>query len=593
MTLGALFDVPGMVDLLTEATGKTKDQLGEMAKAGKLTGEQLIGYLAKPNAALDKAINKTGVSVGDAMQRIRNELARASAQLWKLTGGFSYLGTAIWKTFSAISWVIRGFIDLLGGLQNTLEVVGIALGLILGPVMLRNAIMLTAQFIEMAVASWAVWAPWLAIGAAVALVAIAIQDIYLWMTNPKAKTVMGDMVGPFADFKKQIEDFPLVKLMTGIKDVFKGDTTKGFTEIKEAIGSVDSVVKILLGSIGLVAGAFKAWNVLKFAGIIGALEEVGRAITGNKTKATIRKEEIAREAKEAKDKVEAAKNAATGGDGKPAKSTTTTETKPGEPATAKPTAPKPGPSILSMVTFAGFLYDAVRQASFQLDELDKNDPRWSIVKKEDQLKYPNSPAARQAAGENVAPTGMNDPKWSEKTFGVNPEKVADQIGGFFSNLYNSFKKSVIDSAEKPVTFEARSDQVPIRPLSAEDIAAYKTERDRGLPPIQPAQVPQPEQAFVPGPQLEQVSQFFNDLIKQVIKFDDWDVSKTGAAGPASNTVNAGGINQTNNINVTAQMNEEQVAAAVRSAVMANVPTLLEQVTRTVTDAMPLTDKAAH
>ena len=62
----------------------------------------------------------------------------------------------------------------------------------------------------------------------------------------------------------------------------------------------------------------------------------------------------------------------------------------------------------------------------------------------------------------------------------------------------------------------------------------------------------------------------------------WD-RNGGAIAPT--TVNAGGLSLTSNINVTAQMNEQQVADAVRNSLNGQMPSVLDSFSRQLSSAV--------
>lgn len=282
--IGMLVTTPGLAEAISQGAGMSITALRQLARTGKITGEQLIEWLAKPNEQLQKQFEAMPQRIDWVFARIGNTLAYATAQIWKLSEGFSTLGKIIWWIFSSATTAVKWFINALGGLKSALEIIGYILALVIGPFMLRQAILMTAQFIEMAIASWAIWLPWAAIGLAVAAVAIAIQDLVYWIQGKKS--LIGTWVGPFEDFKKAIEDLPIIKLMTALRDFFTGDfagALKNFTTaLEDPKKLMNEILELALVGIPL---AFVGWNVLKFTGIIDALGAVVKALIGVKTAA--------------------------------------------------------------------------------------------------------------------------------------------------------------------------------------------------------------------------------------------------------------------------------------------------------------------
>ena len=108
-------------------------------------------------------------------------------------------------------------VDFLGGAENAIEVVGYAFLVALIPVV--------PLLFEIAAATLVALAPWIAIGAAVLLVGVAIQDIVYWMQGKGS--LIGSWVGPFEDLKN--------KMATA---VFGPDFLESFAKIKQGLRSI-------------------------------------------------------------------------------------------------------------------------------------------------------------------------------------------------------------------------------------------------------------------------------------------------------------------------------------------------------------------
>jgi hypothetical protein len=253
--IGVLLDIPGISRELVQASGLSREALMELGKSGKITGETIIDWLVKPNAQLNAEFDKMPVKISVVFVRIKNQLAAAAAELWKASGGFSALGKIIWFVFSTASTWIKNLITLLGGLKQAIELVSIAIGVVLGPLLVRQ-IYLTAR---LAIVSWAAWLPWIAIAAAVAAVAVAIQDLWYWFQGKPS--LIGTWAGPFEDMKKAFMENPIVKA------------------ISEITTSLDSTQKIILA----ITAGFVAWNAISFAKLLWNLAGIAAAAISTKS----------------------------------------------------------------------------------------------------------------------------------------------------------------------------------------------------------------------------------------------------------------------------------------------------------------------
>jgi hypothetical protein len=247
--IGVLLDIPGISRELVQASGLSREAIMELGKTGKVTGETIISWLVKPNQQLNAEFDKMPVKISVVFVRIKNQLAAAAAELWKASQGFAGLGRIIWFVFSTASTWIKNLITLMGGLKQAIELVSIAIGVVLGPLLVRQ-IYLTAR---LAIVSWTAWLPWIAIAAAVAAVAVAIQDLWYWFQGKPS--LIGTWAGPFEDMKKAFMDNPLVKAFTGLNE------------------SLDSTQKIILA----ITAGFVAWNAISFAKLLWNLAKVAAA----------------------------------------------------------------------------------------------------------------------------------------------------------------------------------------------------------------------------------------------------------------------------------------------------------------------------
>jgi len=278
---GLLTDIaPAVVDALGSSLGKTREQLEEMAKAGQLTAKVLIDGLGKSITTLDTEFGNRPRKIGEAFTYAWNEVAKLSARLWKL---YSVTG----RVASIIVWltdhVKAGLISLAyytGGLENLIRILGVTLAVVLGPRLITMLVTATQATLSWAAANALVAIQYLAIGAAVAALVLAIDDIMTWMKG--GDSIIGDWLGPFDEFAKKWKDLfessDFFAAFRMIRDLMQGNFGDAWTEFKKTISDVDGLLGGLIVTIGLLT---VAWLTFKFfAGVSSLVTGLGKIKTG-------------------------------------------------------------------------------------------------------------------------------------------------------------------------------------------------------------------------------------------------------------------------------------------------------------------------
>lgn len=544
-TIGRLINAPGLGQFLADQMGISIDQA--RARLKKMSVKDLIETLGKPSDTLNAKVAKLPFTISRAFAMIKNDLTEAAAAIMKLTVGFGGIGKMVWNAFSFAKSATLGFVNALGGLQSTVELVGYALAIALGPLLVRQIILATASLVEMAVASWAVWAPWLLIGVAIAAAALLLQDFMLWMQGGKNKTVLGDMLGPFDELKKTLEDMPIVKILTGIKDFFTGDFSKGFQEIKAGILSIHEPAQALWVTIGLIGGAFVLWQALEFTGIIGALGKLAGAFKSTKAEADATTTAIQRTQN------------ATNAPGAPA----------GTPG-AGPVAPGGRTPIKRSMLAIGVGLPLAVDATMlgqQAGVVPQGSP--DFQKRLALAGTGGNLGAMIGAGIGAFFAGIG------AVPGAAIGGAVGTVGGFVSPELQKAGSAIWNKPDWAPDWMNKGLLDTLAELAKKSGVQIQNTN------------PSADQPGVPssGQQRPTLPWSSSSLTPQVSPF---------ATGPqtVANTVNAGGIIQNNNITVTAQMDEAQVAAAVQKSVESKTPELLDSVSRRIKDALPLSERAA-
>lgn len=189
--------------VLMESYGvSTMEGMTELAKAGKLTTESIVEHLSKSNTRLNADFAKAPITLGVALTNIYSRLTKVAALLFKTFNNSVLMGKAITAAFNLAVDAIKGFISAMGGAERVTRLFSIALAVILGIKIIGYIRALAAAMWTLSAASWAAALPYLAWAAAIALVVLALEDLYVWITG--GKSVAGDMLGSFEDFQKTL-----------------------------------------------------------------------------------------------------------------------------------------------------------------------------------------------------------------------------------------------------------------------------------------------------------------------------------------------------------------------------------------------------
>ena len=222
MTIGRLKDeAPIIVKMMQDFYHTDETGLRAIAKAGKITAEEMVKIFGSANAELDKQFALVPQKLGNVFNRIYNDLVNVTAQIYKLTEASEFMGKIVWYVWSRLTFAIKTLTDAVGGLKNMVQLLGIVLAVVLGPYLIRTLALATAWTIRWAVANAALLIQWLAIGAAIAAVAIGIQDIVFWMQGKQS--LIGTWVGPFNKLEENFKQLDIFAPLRGVNDLFKGD----------------------------------------------------------------------------------------------------------------------------------------------------------------------------------------------------------------------------------------------------------------------------------------------------------------------------------------------------------------------------------
>lgn len=212
---------PRLAKAIAEGMGTTIGQLRVLGKEGKLTAIDVFDAIRKSSEKLKREMGKIPWTVNQAGVRVSNALGNLFSKLEKKTGivssiakGFASIGDYIDNIdidnfvagfqllviYASAFFVVSKWNSLLTGMKLLKDVIlGIKDAYLLATgaqVVFRSG---SARSIAMAIVPFAKFA---LIAAAIAIVILAIQDLYVWIEG--GDSVIGRHVGSWKDFIKEL-----------------------------------------------------------------------------------------------------------------------------------------------------------------------------------------------------------------------------------------------------------------------------------------------------------------------------------------------------------------------------------------------------
>ena len=229
-------------------------------KANKAFSQQLRSLNNMFQAVIMSVGNKLIPVFSDLVSKVKDFIARNRELIQSNISGF--FDGAIWvvKQFINVLGTLFGWIDkvaqLMGGWENTLKIVGIAIGVLMALTFVPWIIAATAAIKALNIAmllnpAGLIIAGIVALGTAIVLL---IEDIYQWVAGNES--AIGDLLGSWEDFKNKFIGY-LNDSVESVKEKLgqiKGFFVDTFTQIKEFVTNIFK--NIWDGITNGVSGAF-------------------------------------------------------------------------------------------------------------------------------------------------------------------------------------------------------------------------------------------------------------------------------------------------------------------------------------------------
>lgn len=211
-------NAPLLFQAIADYYGVSIGKLKDMGAQGELTAEGIFKAILKAKAKTDKEFGKMPITVGQAVTYAMNRIGKMIFDINKETGVFQKLAAGIVRSADWIGGKMDWLAKKVGGYGNVVKLATIlvtSFGAALIAIKwsaIAEGIALAQKALMVLLMSPAGW-KFLAIAAAITAVALALEDLYTWITD--GDSVIGDFLGPWDDFKRRLDATigPAVKAM--------------------------------------------------------------------------------------------------------------------------------------------------------------------------------------------------------------------------------------------------------------------------------------------------------------------------------------------------------------------------------------------
>jgi tape measure domain-containing protein len=186
---------PQYLDKLAETMKIPREQLKKMASDGKLTAKAVIEATRQMSSYFGDKFKEMPMTVGRAMTIVSNRFAVMIDRMNRESLFITKLANIILAAFDKIETGVNNLVTAFGGFENMMRFVGIAIGVALG----AKALAILSAF---RAASLLAMLPFLKIIAVISLVALALEDLYVWIQG--GDSLIGKFAGNWEDVKDSV-----------------------------------------------------------------------------------------------------------------------------------------------------------------------------------------------------------------------------------------------------------------------------------------------------------------------------------------------------------------------------------------------------
>ncbi|HFF2524661.1 TPA: tape measure protein [Enterobacter cloacae] len=196
---------PQYLDQLAKALGYPRGELKKLASEGKLTTKEVIQATMNMSDYFNKMYKQIPMTIGQALVLVNNRWSMFINRLNRSSGAVTWVANNFLWMADKIEYALDSVIDALGGAENAVKLLGVALG---AAGLVGSVYLLSAAFT-------ALTSPVFLVIAALAALFLVGEDINSWLNGNKS--LLGDMIGPVSEYTDSINSLKVA--LTDMKDM--------------------------------------------------------------------------------------------------------------------------------------------------------------------------------------------------------------------------------------------------------------------------------------------------------------------------------------------------------------------------------------
>lgn len=204
--MNTLIDVaPDLFRALGKAIPGANNNLKAFISTGKVTGKMLAEGLIKVLPQFVDQFKQMPMTIGQALVLVNNRWSMFINRLNRSSGAVTWVANKFLWMADKIEYALDSVIDALGGAENAVKLLGVALG---AAGLVGSVYLLSAAFT-------ALTSPVFLVIAALAALFLVGEDINSWLNGNKS--LLGDMIGPVSEYTDSINSLKVA--LTDMKDM--------------------------------------------------------------------------------------------------------------------------------------------------------------------------------------------------------------------------------------------------------------------------------------------------------------------------------------------------------------------------------------
>lgn len=287
--MNTLIDVaPDLFRALGNAIPGANGQLKKFISTGQVTGKMLAEGLQKVAPMFRQKMKGIPITVDQAARQVADRWGMMIDRMNRKTRFIEHIANLIIGAFNKIEIGIDALVDAFDGWGNMLRLVGIALSVALG----AKAI---AILMALGAVSWTVLLPFIQMAALIGAVALAFEDLYLWIQG--GDSLLGALIGPWEEWRivvmGAVEAVAAVfrwlgEIIGAVAAVWVGVFTFDLALITEGLKDIGALLQQVVGQWGtwiydaifspIINAVKDGWNTIK--GMAGDAWESAKGFVG-------------------------------------------------------------------------------------------------------------------------------------------------------------------------------------------------------------------------------------------------------------------------------------------------------------------------